>query len=66
MPKSLSVLWALTQDPRLLEAHDIAVAATLCYLERYGSTTRIRADGRRLHPDSLGLTMATFRQTTSR
>ena len=26
----------------------------------------MRVDGRRLHPDSLGLTVATFRQTTSR
>jgi conjugative relaxase-like TrwC/TraI family protein len=65
-PKALSVLWALTGDDRLLAAHDIAVAETLRYLEQYGSTTRVRADGRRLHPDSLGLTMATFRQTTSR
>ncbi len=65
-PKSLCVLWALTQDPRLLDAHDTAVNATLRHLERYGSTTRIRAEGRRLHPDSLGLTMATFGQTTSR
>ena len=65
-PKSLSVLWALTQDPRLLEAHDVAVTAALAHVERFGSTTRVRADGRRLHPDSQGLTMATFRQTTSR
>ncbi len=65
-PKSVSVLWALTQDPRLLEAHDAAVTATLTHLERYGSTTRVRADGRRLHPDSQGLMIATFRQTTSR
>jgi len=26
-PKSLSVLWVLTQDPRLLDAHDSAVNA---------------------------------------
>jgi conjugative relaxase-like TrwC/TraI family protein len=65
-PKSLSVLWALTQDPRLLEAHDAAVSAALAHLERFGSTTRVRADGRRLHPDSQGLMIATFRQTTSR
>ncbi len=65
-PKSVSVLWALTQDPRLLEAHDAAVTVALAHLERYGSTTRVRADGRRLHPDSQGLTIATFRQTTSR
>ncbi len=65
-PKSLSVLWALTQDPRLLEVHDAAVTAALAHLERCGSTTRVRADGRRLHPDSQGLMIATFRQTTSR
>jgi conjugative relaxase-like TrwC/TraI family protein len=65
-PKSLSVWWALTGDPGLLHAHDVAVTAALEHLERYGATTRIRHQGRRLHPDSLGLTMATFRQTTSR
>ncbi len=65
-PKSLSVLWALTGDRRLLEAHDVAVAAVLEHLERFGSTTRIRRDGGRLHPDTQGLTMAVFRQTTSR
>ncbi len=65
-PKSLSVLWALTQDPRLLAAHDAAVTVALAHLERFGSTTRVRADGRRLHPDSQGLMIATFRQTTSR
>ena len=65
-PKSLSVWWALTGDHRLLDAHDAAVTATLEHLERFGSTTRIRVDGRRLHPDTHGLTMATFRQSTSR
>ena len=65
-PKSLSVWWAFTGDQRLLEAHDIAVSAALNHLERFGSTTRIRSNGGRLHPDTNGLTMATFRQTTSR
>jgi conjugative relaxase-like TrwC/TraI family protein len=65
-PKALSVWWALTGDHRLLEAHDIAVTASLEHLERFGSTTRIRRDGGRLHPDTQGLTIATFRQTTSR
>ena len=65
-PKSLSVWWALTGDRRLLEAHDVAVSAALAHLERFGSTTRIRSNGARLHPDTGGLTMATFRQTTSR
>ncbi len=65
-PKSLSVWWALTGDDRLLDAHDAAVAATLDHLERFGSTTRIRRDGGRLHPETGGLTIASFRQTTSR
>jgi conjugative relaxase-like TrwC/TraI family protein len=65
-PKSLSVWWALTGDDRLLDAHDAAVAVTLGHLERFGSTTRIRRDGGRLHPETGGLTIASFRQTTSR
>lgn len=65
-PKSLSVLWALTGDQRLLQAHDTAVTAALAHLERFGSTTRIRSNGGRLHPDTQGLTIASFRQTTSR
>jgi conjugative relaxase-like TrwC/TraI family protein len=65
-PKSLSVWWAITGDQRLLEAHDIAVNAVIGSLEKYGATTRIRRDGGRLHPDAQGLTIAAFRQTTSR
>ena len=65
-PKSVSVWWALTGDPGLLEAHDVAVRAALGHLERFGATTRVRVHGHRQHPDTLGLTMATFRQTTSR
>ena len=65
-PKSLSAWWALTGDTRLLEAHDIAVDAVIGSLEKYGATTRIRRDGGRLHPDTNGLTIAAFRQTTSR
>ena len=34
-PKSLSVWWALTGDPGLLDAHDVAVTAALEHLERY-------------------------------
>ena len=65
-PKSLSVWWALTGDDRLLAAHDAAVTGALEHLERFGSTTRVRVDGRRLHPESHGLTIASFRQSTSR
>ncbi len=54
-PKSLSVWWALTGDRRLLDAHDTAVTAALAHLERYGSTTRIRSNGARLHPDTHGI-----------
>jgi conjugative relaxase-like TrwC/TraI family protein len=65
-PKSLSVWWALSGDEGFAECHDTAVRAVVDWVERYGSTTRIRCDGRRLHPDSQGLTAAVFRQTTSR
>ncbi len=65
-PKSLSVWWALTGDRRLLDAHDTAVTATLAHLECFGATTRLRSNGARLHPDSNGLSIGVFRQTTSR
>lgn len=65
-PKSLSVWWALPGDDGLAACHDVAVAAVVEWVERYASKTRIRRDGRRLHPDSQGLTVAVFRQTTSR
>lgn len=65
-PKSLSVLWGLTGDSGLREAHELAVRAVLDHLERYGATTRIRVDNARQHPDVDGLIMAAFPQTTSR
>jgi conjugative relaxase-like TrwC/TraI family protein len=65
-PKSLSVWWALTGDPGLLAAHDLAVTAALEHVERFGSTTRIRVRGGRHHPDTRGLSIAVFPQTTSR
>ena len=65
-PKSLSIWWALTGDPGLLDAHDVAVSAVLDHLEAHGSTTRIRRDGGRAFVDTGGLTLATFRQSTSR
>ncbi len=65
-PKSLSVWWALTGDAGLAVCHDVAVNAVVDHLERFGSTTRIRSNGGRLHPDSQGLIVAAFRQTTSR
>ena len=65
-PKSLSVLWAITGDDGLAECHDVAVRAVADYLERFGATTRVRSNGMRMHLDTHGLTMAAFRQTTSR
>ena len=65
-PKSLSAWWALTGDDGLAECHDIAAAAVVGYMERFGATTRVRSNGRRLHLDTQGLMVAAFRQTTSR
>jgi conjugative relaxase-like TrwC/TraI family protein len=42
------------------------VTLALAHLERFGSTTRFRRDGGRLHPDTNGLTIAVFRQSTLR
>ena len=65
-PKSLSVLWGLTGDDGFAECHDVAVNAVVAMVERYGSTTRIRSNGSRLHPETQGLTVGVFRQSTSR
>jgi conjugative relaxase-like TrwC/TraI family protein len=65
-PKSLSVLWALTGDEGLAACHDVAVGAVVDYLERFGSTTRVRTGQGMSHPDTHGLTVAAFRQSTSR
>ena len=65
-PKSLSVWWALTGDTRLLQAHDVAVRSVVEMLERFGATTRVRSNGGRLHPETGGLAIGLFRQTTSR
>ncbi len=65
----MSVLWALTPDAwiraEVLAAHDAAVEAALGWLERHGSVTRRGRDG--VHQvDTDGLTVALFRQHTSR
>ena len=64
-PKSLSVLWALTGDEGFAECHDVAVDAVVAMIEKYGSTTRIRSNGSRLHPETGGLTAGVFRQSTA-
>ena len=65
-PKSLSAWWALTGDDRLTQCHDVAVEAVVREVERFGATTRVRHNGGRLHPETIGLTVAAFRQSTSR
>jgi conjugative relaxase-like TrwC/TraI family protein len=65
-PKSVSVWWALSGDPGVVESHDVAVRAVLEHLERYGATTRVRCNGVRQHPDAGGLVLAVFGQATSR
>jgi conjugative relaxase-like TrwC/TraI family protein len=65
-PKSLSVLWGLTGDDGWAECHDVAVNKVVEMIEKYGSTTRIRSNGTRLHPETQGLTVGVFRQSTSR
>ena len=65
-PKSVSMLWGLTGDEGFAECHDRAVDAAIEMIEKYGSTTRIRSNGTRLHPETCGLTIGVFRQSTSR
>ncbi len=65
-PKSVSVLWGLTGEVGFAECHDRAVDAAIEMIEKYGSTTRIRSNGTRLHPETRGLTIGVFRQSTSR
>lgn len=68
-PKSVSVLWALSPDPfvraEVADAHDAAVVAALSWVERHGAVTRRGTDGVD-QVDTHGLTVALFRQHTSR
>ncbi|MGH3369522.1 MAG: MobF family relaxase [Nocardioidaceae bacterium] len=68
-PKSVSLLWALSDDPftraEVLAAHDAAVEAALAWFERHGAVTRRGTDG--VHQvDTDGVAVAVFRQHTSR
>lgn len=68
-PKSVSLLWGLSGDPwvraEVLAAHDTAVTAALSWLAGHGAVARRGTDG--VHQvDTHGLTVALFRQHTSR
>ncbi|HVM06544.1 MAG TPA: MobF family relaxase [Acidimicrobiales bacterium] len=68
-PKSVSVLWGLAEDPfvraEAAAAHDAAVEAALSFFARHGSVTRRGTDGVD-QVDTRGLSVALFRQHTSR
>lgn len=68
-PKSVSLLWALTDDPwvraEVLAAHDPAVLGALDWFEQHGAVTRRGRDGVD-QVDTQGLVAALFRQHTSR
>jgi conjugative relaxase-like TrwC/TraI family protein len=68
-PKSVSVLWGLTEDPwvraEITAAQDAAVDAALAWVERHGLVTR-RGTGGIDQVDARGLTVGVFRQHTSR
>ena len=68
-PKSVSVLWAISPDPwvraEVAAAHDAAVQAAVDWFETHGAVTRRGAQGA-LQVDTRGLTVALFRQHTSR
>jgi conjugative relaxase-like TrwC/TraI family protein len=68
-PKSVSVLWGLTEDPwvrtEVAAAQDAAVDAALAWVERHGLVTR-RGFGGVDQVDARGLAVAVFRQHTSR
>ncbi len=68
-PKAVSLLWGLADDPwvraEVLAAHDTAVTAALSWLAGHGAVARRGTDG--VHQvDTQGLTVALFRQHTSR
>jgi conjugative relaxase-like TrwC/TraI family protein len=68
-PKSVSVLWAISPDPwvraEVAAAHDAAVEAAVDWFETHGAVTRRGTDGV-FQVETQGLTVALFRQHTSR
>ncbi|MBW3547789.1 MAG: relaxase domain-containing protein [Actinobacteria bacterium] len=68
-PKSVSVLWALTEDPwvraEVAAGQDAAVDAALAWIERHGLVTRRGYRGVD-QVDAQGLAAGVFRQHTSR
>ncbi|MDE2111486.1 MAG: relaxase domain-containing protein [Alphaproteobacteria bacterium] len=67
-PKSVSVVWALSESPnreRIVQAHQGAITAAARSLEQTAAFTR-RGPGGRIHEPTAGLLMAAFDHHTSR
>src|SRR3984957_14674911 len=67
-PKSVSVLWALADEPasaQVLVAHEAAVAASMAFVEDHAAFTR-RGHNGVLQVDTEGLLTASFVHRTSR
>jgi len=65
-PKSASILAALGQDERILEAFDESVKATLNYVEGLCAQARVTKDGKTEVVDTDNLVIATFSHDVSR
>jgi conjugative relaxase-like TrwC/TraI family protein len=68
-PKSVSVLYALGDRPTsaaVVDAHEVAVAQALSYLEAHATVSRRRIDGVIHQVVGEGLAIAAFRHRTSR
>lgn len=68
-PKSVSVLWAMTDNPQvradIQAAQQAAVNATLAFMEQHGVETR-RGHNGTVREKAAGLAIATFEHSTSR
>jgi len=64
-PKSVSIIAILGDDRRLIEAHEKAVAETLCELEGHAGT-RVRLDGANENRNTGNLVIAVYHHDTSR
>ena len=65
-PKSISLLALVADQPRVIRAHQAAIAATLQVIEQRFAQTRIRVGGQRLVVETGNLVIATFRHDVSR
>jgi len=65
-PKSVSILYEVGGDERLLHAHETAVSRALDYLEKHGAQTRVVDQDGRHYVQTGNLIVARFNHDTSR